>query len=1509
MSEVSKLISESRKKLLDLTLRNTLLNYNLKRKNRIIIVDELPNVLYKHLLAGKKMIMEPVPYPEIDEEENSEDIDETSGFVNVKIHAKNIGINIDEEAPLIFDDVNFENKHIDNSIQTLHYPDTLEGLLRKRRIEANSAIQETGSNLLYLAIGFLKWKQDINSDKELHAPLLLIPIQIEKGTPNKETGVYSYTIEYNGEDLFSNISLQYKIKNEFGIEIPTFTEELTPEQYFEKINKICESRVELIGVSRKFAIDFFHFSKLLMYLDLDSSNWPDNRRLEDHKVLSELAGDIVVTSKKLISESKLTSETEKIALVMDADGSQRDAISQVMQGHNLIIEGPPGTGKSQTISNLIAVALSEGKTILFVAEKLVALEVVKNRLDSVGLGHFILELHSHKSNKSNFYTSLKDRVELELSIPHNAINNSINELEMIKTNISNYLEVLHTPIKGIEKSPYIVFGEVQNRVKDKFIDLNPLENLLKLNKETFDKLSIDLSALEKYIKQDRNILQSKWNGFITNNAVSLDTNKIIDLFKNYKNYLEDIIHSFNDELLENLPRTEEIINILNKLDEEKLLSNYPDYNDLDVISLLEINKLEDMFSAINLVNQSFEEFKLLDLEMLDSIEEIKFISKELRGFKDIGFFGKIFNGEYKKLRKKFNQIFINKYQNNPQIMIDILDKSKNDLDSYVQNLKNILKDGLDQIFKKLDIQILDVDKPSNFTKIQSELYKVLNLVECLEWKKELLNKGFDEKLLEPFSGSENKKYSENLRRLAKNSAEKIKKLENIKKEIHYFGELNDKIFFENNLDLIKKINGLEDKLQQSSDLEIWIDVSRIINSLEKNHLLPIIEYARKMKIEDELVNLAHYAYYREWANNIIRSNDLLAKFNSNIYETYLKKFRDIDSKIGSLYAKEHALALSKNIIPDGKGGSVSEKTEMQLIRNEIKKQMRHLPIRQTIKRAPNAMRALKPCFMMSPLSVSQFIDPSQEPFDLMIMDEASQIFPEDSLGAIARAKQIVIVGDPNQLPPSNFFSSSNINDEDDEETTATSAESILDLTLRVYPNVKRLKWHYRSQHESLISFSNHHFYDSELMIFPSPNKDISQVGISRRFISNGYFKNQQNANEAIALANGIVEFLQENSKESLGVVTMSKKQTELVDRFLEERTKEDLNIRRIVDSSIKERKLFIKNLENVQGDEADILFIGTTYGPDSESKKVYQRFGPLNGEHGWRRINVLVTRAKKKIVVFTSMKSSDIGYAEGNKGRMALKNYLKYIESGHVESVQSAFTNKESDSPFEESVIKFIQSLGFVAHPQVGVSGFYIDIGVMVEGSCNYILGIECDGTAYHSSKSARDRDRIRQEILESMGWDIYRIWSTDWFKHRKNEEEKLKKKLLNVKHKAILIQKNDEPEEIMVDETDITLNDLDKTNNVVIVEENIQDIIEIKKDEEKIKELLVKFRNEVVSVKYKIDSGSILSDRMIDLLSRNQPVSLDEFRIEIPLYLREKIDRNQMEYIDKIFELIENNR
>lgn len=1509
MSEVNRLLEESRKKLLDLTLRNSLLNYNLKRKNRLIIVDELPNVLYEKLLHGDTMKFDPVPYPEIDDETQSNVIgehDEASGFMPAKQYAQKIGICIDEEVPYIGDSMTvLADNHTDNAIQTLHYPDTLEGMLRKRRLEANTAIQERGTNLLYLAVGFLQWKQSVSSEKILTAPLILIPVQIERSTPDSKTGVYSYTLSYSDEDLFSNISLQYKIRQEFGIEFPEFKEEETPEDYFKKINKICENSKELIGVSRRFALDFFHFSKLLMYLDLDPSNWPKDRRIEDNPVLVEMAGETDAGEQHLSSEAIDEDKTENMGLVMDADSSQRDAIAQVMRGHNLIIEGPPGTGKSQTIANLIAVALSEGKSVLFVAEKLVALEVVKKRLDAVGLGHFILELHSHKSNKANFYSSLQDRVDLEVSVTSKTLRQTIDSIEHIKSNSFQYLDVLHRPQDIIGLTPYIVFGEVQNRQEEAFTHLPSEPNLLNINQNMLRDLSIELDALEQYIDEDNDILRSPWNGFETTNAISLDANIIIELMEELKTHYQELIHVFDeDEILKSLLKTNEVLGIVDAVNSAGLLSGYPDTKKLQRIEPFTIENLKELMEKSDdlIVKSSFMD--AMDIELLNDLDDLRQLSRTLRGFKDIGFFGKWFNKEYKAARKKFNMICIKENKKDAESMSKVLDSYRIEIEQYLQEAKNFYKDGAQKLAERMDIEIIFPNNIQDLDSVLNIIKKINENKSTYEWKSLIINNGFTDEMFKPFCMEDQQNYVDALKRLLLKSKPLRDKINSVTKRIEQYGRINQEVFFDNEKEFNLQYKMLEDKYKYRSKLGLWIDVSRLLQKLDGYGLRGVVRHAQENKLEKQIKELIQYGYFREWAHKILRDNTVLAQFNRQIYESSLKNFRDLDHKLGSLYAKEHALSLSTNHIPSGTNGKVSEKTEMQLIRNEIRKQKRHLPIRQTLKRASKAIRALKPCFMMSPLSVSQFIDPSQEPFDLMIMDEASQIFPEDSLGAIARAKQVVVVGDPNQLPPTNFFGSSS-NDEEEDETIATSAESILDLMLRVYPNVKRLKWHYRSQHESLIAFSNHHFYDSELMIFPSPDRNTSQVGITRKYIPNGFFKEQQNIVEAVTIVHEICEHLKNQTKDSLGVVAMNKKQADLIDRLLEERTKDDIHVRRLVDAAIQRSNFFIKNLENVQGDEADTLFIGTTYGPDSESKKVYQRFGPINGEHGWRRINVLITRAKKKIVVFTSMVSNDIIPAEGNRGRMALRNYLKYIESGHVESIQGSVTGKEPDSPFEESVIRYIQSLGFVAHPQVGVAGFYIDIGVMVEGSCNYILGIECDGAGYHSSKSARDRDRIRQDILESMGWKIYRIWSTDWFKHRKEEEVRLKNTLGGVKNRAVIIDQNVEhiEQEIIIEDRGVEVQIDDKEYSLEDVSDKMNKTLE-----DGLKEALLKFRDDVIAKKYIIDSTSILSDRMIDLFVHTKPITLDEFRIHIPKYLREKIDRNQMEFIDDIFDILEEN-
>ena len=414
---------------------------------------------------------------------------------------------------------------------------------------------------------------------------------------------------------------------------------------------------------------------------------------------------------------------------------------------------------------------------------------------------------------------------------------------------------------------------------------------------------------------------------------------------------------------------------------------------------------------------------------------------------------------------------------------------------------------------------------------------------------------------------------------------------------------------------------------------------------------------------------------------------------------------------------------------------------------------------------------------MSPLSVSRFLPQGTVEFDLVIMDEASQIKPEDALGTILRAKQLVVVGDPKQLPPTSFFDRVGEELEDDDSTQLDNTESILEAAMKVFQPFRRLRWHYRSQHESLIRFSNTRFYDDDLVVFPSSTDENGLLGVSSVFVEGATCKSGENLREAEAVVEAIVEHALTRPEDSLGVGAFNKKQAELIFDLLEKRCEADAVARVAVDKLRNhEDELFVKNLENVQGDERDVIFICYTYGPDPASGRLFQRFGPINTEKGWRRLNVLVTRSKKAMVVFHSMQPSEIlGGPDKSKGVNAYKDFLSFAMNGSI-SESGVAEGREPDSDFEIAVARAVESMGMEAVPQIGVAGFFIDLGVRRrEGDTSFILGIECDGATYHSARSARDRDRLREEILKSRGWKIHRIWSTDWFLNQEAEEEKLR--------------------------------------------------------------------------------------------------------------------------------------
>lgn len=519
----------------------------------------------------------------------------------------------------------------------------------------------------------------------------------------------------------------------------------------------------------------------------------------------------------------------------------------------------------------------------------------------------------------------------------------------------------------------------------------------------------------------------------------------------------------------------------------------------------------------------------------------------------------------------------------------------------------------------------------------------------------------------------------------------------------------------------------------------------------------------------------------------------LGRLGSLSLDAARQSFKRVDKDLHKLEAAAIVAKRLGDRPPAGVGyGKRSEFTELRLLEHEVGLTRPRTPLRDVVHRAGKALQVLQPVWMMSPTSIAQFIRPGSLSFDLLIIDEASQMRPEFSVSCILRADQFVVVGDANQLPPSDHFQVSNVdgNSDGDDVGVDEGTESILDLAKQRFRTQPRLKWHYRSQHESLIQFSNREFYERDLVVFPSPQADDDPLmGVkcyyAPSFYSDTAYESSINQREAELVIEQAFGLMQTHPERSIGIVAMNAKQTELLKNEFERLKVEEERVRKYVEAfegTLDE--FFIKNLENVQGDERDIILISTVYGPDKNGV-VRQNFGLMNREVGWRRLNVLVTRAKMSCRLITSLRPDDIKVTEkSSKGVIKFKSYLTYAHGG---AQYEDASGGETDSDFEIFVADALRGGGYDVVYQVGVEKFRIDLGVRHD-SCpvGFIAGIECDGAPYHSGLSVRDRDHIRQTILENLGWNIYRVWSTDWFADPARETAKLLSWLERVRERIV---------------------------------------------------------------------------------------------------------------------------
>jgi very-short-patch-repair endonuclease len=543
----------------------------------------------------------------------------------------------------------------------------------------------------------------------------------------------------------------------------------------------------------------------------------------------------------------------------------------------------------------------------------------------------------------------------------------------------------------------------------------------------------------------------------------------------------------------------------------------------------------------------------------------------------------------------------------------------------------------------------------------------------------------------------------------------------------------------------------------------------VFSEAEKAGLNDVITKMESAGISEDFYSIAKAALAASLKDQIrYEFGAVLMQYDGDALNAARKSIQEIDRKIVEISRHEvvnRALSFAKP--PQGIGhGRSSDYTELALLNHQLNLQRRKPP-RKILKRSHNALMELFPCYMMVPTAVAQHL-PKRADFDLVIIDEASQMTPENSISALMRARNALIAGDTNQLPPTNFFKGLSVDEEEDEDVTTTE-ESILELANVQFHPKHRLLWHYRSKHEDLIAFSNHYVYDSELVIFPSPSPTTKGMGVSLIEV-NGTFQRGVNPAEAQVMLEAIVQFMKDTPNRSLGVAVMNQSQMEQIEAMVLREAETNRVVSKYLDHWASARqgleKFFVKNLENIQGDERDVIFVGTVYGRDPQGK-FYQRFGPINGPAGKRRLNVLFSRAKEQMVTFSSIPLGEFNPSPTNEGATLLRRWLEFSATKRLGELPHNHDRAgHTDSPFEDHVIEAVRSLGYEAVPQVGVSSYFIDIGVKHPSyPLGYICGIECDGATYHSSKSARDRDRLREEVLNRLGWDLYRIWSTDWFR------------------------------------------------------------------------------------------------------------------------------------------------
>lgn len=1231
---------------------------------------------------------------------------------------------------------------------------------------ARESLQETGVQTLYMGFGMLEWYESESSDALIRSPLILCSVEL-----TKENALADFAINGQDEEPMANLALSFRLRSDFDIKLPALVTD--PEQplsfdgYFsaveESVRAVSRWRVQRDAV----VLGTFSFTKLQMYLDLDPATWPQNAGPADHPIIRSLLSDGFNEKPSnfpdgtRIDDRLLGIDTFN---VVDADSSQTVALRDALDGRNLIIQGPPGTGKSQTITNLIAESVAAGKRVLFVSEKMAALEVVKRRLDSVGLGDACLELHSNKSNKSAVLAELSRT--LSLPKPGNPSPFDAGSLTASRQDLNEYSDAVNAPIGPSGVAPIAAYGHclaAEAALADAPGGYSSIAepDMANWTPEYFSRASAALGAVIVSSQAIPSFNENAFWGAGIREIPPSDRDRLsglIDAAQVTCEQLDDNLNALSDALGRLLGAVSDDP-VVSAVTLARHLSVAPDFDPHALRDHAGLTGDRVCREALQAGERCARARAALDSEVASDAwtADVSSLARTLRlyGSSSLG----LLRADYRSAKRMalslrrtsaprpsdaalvdmLEQIL--EWQSASAIVSAAEDVGSNAFGSnwhginsdwatlrrisdWIAQLQQGVADGLlDGRSLGIACRAVEAGALGQFAALTSEIdtsYREwrAGLQQILDYLKydaanqgEVLNASYPEQksLLASWDQSR---------------ADVVKIMT-----------------FNIACDDCSQIEGLASTAETA---RVWAGTPTHLRALFNKY------------------------YYQTLLDAAHRERPVLAKFDAAVHDLAVSRHAKLDT--GSLTYNRYRVALAHWERLPRQGGA----GQVRVLTHEFNKKRRHMPLRTLLANAGEAIQALKPVFMMSPLSVAAYIAPGTIQFDIVIFDEASQVRPVDAFGAICRAKQAVVVGDSKQLPPTPFFGSDYSSSDEDDEVASADIESILGLFEGQGAPGTMLRWHYRSRHESLIALSNREFYDSKLVTFPSANSSGDTAGVQLRYLPNTYYDrggSRTNPVEAKSVAEAVIAHATLRPHESLGVAAFSKKQALAIEDELELLRRGHPETDAFF-SAHNDEPFFIKNLESVQGDERDSIFISIGYGKDSAGY-LSQNFGPLNKDGGWRRLNVIITRAKLRCTVFTNLSSGDISVEPSTpKGVQALATYLRFLETGILDSRQVLAAAGES--PFEDAVADRLRAGGYTVHHQVGSGGFRIDLAVVDDSAPGrYLLAIECDGATYHSARSARDRDRLRQDVLEHLGWTVHRIWSTDWFL---NQDEQFKR-------------------------------------------------------------------------------------------------------------------------------------